>query len=99
MEVLTGTLFYIQVANDATVADLKREIGGQQKLPRDRLILLLNSDHSRPLSQDHDEISLADCGVKDGSHIYLFFKSLDDGSTQHSVFPIPEWLNPSTLHG
>lgn len=99
VEILTGTLFYIQVENNASVADLKREIGAQQKLPCDRLILLLSSDHSCPMSQDHDEVPLADCGVKDGSHIYLFFKPLDDGSTQHSVFPIPEWLNPNTLLG
>ncbi|KAK9922524.1 hypothetical protein M0R45_030986 [Rubus argutus] len=35
VENLTGTLFHVQVGNDATVADLKREIETQQKLPYD----------------------------------------------------------------
>lgn len=105
MEILTGTLFYVQLGNDATVADLKREIGAQQKLPCDcdRLIfVLLQNDESRVMSQDQDEVSLADCGVTDGSHIYLFFKPLDhDGSssttttttqTQSLVFPLHDPL-------
>lgn len=82
VEVLTGTLFYIQVKNYATIGDLKKEIGSQQKLPCDRMILLLDNDKSRLMSQDQDEVSLVDCGVKDGSHIYLFFNPLDDGLSQ-----------------
>ncbi|KAL4620173.1 hypothetical protein ACB092_06G134700 [Castanea dentata] len=92
VENLTGTLFYIQVGNDATLADLKREIEAQQKLPCDRLILILNNNCSRLMNVDGDGISLVDCGVQDGSHIYLFFIPLDDGSNQHFVFSWPDCL-------
>jgi len=33
VEILTGILFYIQLDNNATGADLKREIEAQQELP------------------------------------------------------------------
>ncbi|KAM3745065.1 hypothetical protein ACB098_06G098000 [Castanea mollissima] len=92
VENLTGTLFYIQVGNDATLADLKREIEAQQKLPCDRLLLILNNNCSRLMNVDGDGISLVDCGVQDGSHIYLFFIPLDDGSSQHFVFSWPDCL-------
>ena len=92
VENLTGTLFYIQVGNDATLADLKREIEAQQKLPCDRLILILDNNCSRLMNTDGDGISLVDCGVQDGSHIYLFFTPLDDGSNQHFVFSWPDCL-------
>ncbi|KAL5794045.1 hypothetical protein ACOSP7_002639 [Xanthoceras sorbifolium] len=94
VEILIGTLFYIQVGDDATVADLKKEIAAQEKLPCDRLILVLdsgNDDQERPiLTDDQDGDSLVDCGVKDGSKIYLFFKSIDDESTHPFVFALPE---------
>lgn len=89
MEILTGTLFYIQVGNDATVADLKREIGDQQKLPHDRLILFLDNTQNRLIDEDGDAAALVDCGVHDESHIYLFFNPLEDhgsSSTHHFVF-------------
>lgn len=94
MEILTGTLFYVQVENDATVADLKKEIESQQKLPCDRLILLLDDDESHlMMSQEQDEVSLVECGVRDGSHIYLFFNPLDDWSSQHLAFTLPDSLS------
>lgn len=78
VEILTGILFSADVADDGTVADLKQEIGAQQKLPRDRLILLLrNCDRSDPIKDDEDGARLADVGIQDGSHIYLFFKPVD----------------------
>ncbi|KAF7823124.1 putative ubiquitin superfamily protein [Senna tora] len=80
VENLTGTLFYAQVGNDASVADLKREIEAHQKLPYHRLILILDSDRC-PLM--NEESSLVDCGVQDGSHIYLFFYPLDNQPTNH----------------
>jgi hypothetical protein len=85
VENLTGTLFYIQVGNDATLADLKKEIEAQQKLPCERLILILDTNLRRLMNDDGDGVSLVDCGVQDGSHIYLFFNPLDDGSAQHVV--------------
>lgn len=46
VEILTGILFYIQLDNNATVADLKREIEAQQELPQDRLIMFLDNNQS-----------------------------------------------------
>lgn len=46
VEILTGILFYIQLDNNATVADLKREIEAQQELPQDRLIRFLDNHQS-----------------------------------------------------
>jgi hypothetical protein len=46
LEILTGILFYIQLDNNATVADLKREIEAQQELPQDRLIMFLDNNQS-----------------------------------------------------
>jgi hypothetical protein len=94
VENLTGTLFYIQVGNDATLADLKMEIEAQQKLPCDRQILILDKDRLSILTTDDgDGVSLMDCGVQDGSHIYLFFNPLDDGSSHHFVFTPPDSLS------
>ncbi|CAK9133536.1 unnamed protein product [Ilex paraguariensis] len=81
VEILTGKLFYIQLGDDATVEDLKREIGAQEKLPRDRLILILNGELSHLMNDN--ELSLLDYGVQDGSHVYLFFDPLDDCSFHH----------------
>ncbi|XP_043689427.1 uncharacterized protein LOC122640332 [Telopea speciosissima] len=57
IEALTGTLFYIQVEDNATVGDLKKEIETQEKLPKDRLILLHhfhdNHEHGNPHNNDH----------------------------------------------
>ncbi|KAJ1404342.1 Ubiquitin-like domain superfamily [Sesbania bispinosa] len=89
VENLTGTLFYIQVGNDATVEDLKKEIEAQQKLPCDRLILILDTDSSPLMTKEEEKASLIDCGVQDGSHIYLFFNPLDDDSKDHFVFTSP----------
>ncbi|GMY18524.1 Ubiquitin domain containing protein [Fagus crenata] len=88
VENLTGTLFYIELGNDATLADLKKEIEDQQNLPSDRLILILDTNRSRRMNDDGDGVSLVDCGVQDGSHIYLF--PLDDGSTHDVVFNWPD---------
>ncbi|MCD7461009.1 hypothetical protein HAX54_044988 [Datura stramonium] len=78
IEILTGTLFHIRVAKDTatTVADLKREISNQEKLPENRLILMLDTGGGvgDSIMLTGDEIPLADYGVKDGSHFYLFFK-------------------------
>ncbi|KAL2471760.1 Ubiquitin-like superfamily protein [Abeliophyllum distichum] len=75
-EIMTGKLFYIQVEDNATVADLKREIGIQEDLPGDRLILMLDNNPRRLM--DKNDVSLTEYGVRDGSRIYLFFDPLDD---------------------
>ncbi|XP_047978623.1 uncharacterized protein LOC125220500 [Salvia hispanica] len=71
-EILTGNLFYVEVGEDATVADLKKAIGKQENLPGDRLILLLDAEERYSL--DKDEVFLKDYGVEDSSHIYVFFR-------------------------
>ncbi|RDX78882.1 hypothetical protein CR513_40767, partial [Mucuna pruriens] len=65
IENLTGTLFYIQVGNDATIEDLKREIEAQQKFPCDRLILVLDADHCPLMSKEEEKASLVECGIQD----------------------------------
>lgn len=90
VEILTGNLFYIQVGNDATVGDLKKEIEAQENLPRQRMILVVDKNQSHPRINDEDAASLVDCGVQDGSHIYLFFSHLEDESPYHHVFTLPE---------
>ncbi|KAJ8749400.1 hypothetical protein K2173_018892 [Erythroxylum novogranatense] len=91
VEILTGALFYVQLNNDATFADLKRDIAAQQNLPHDRLILCLeNSQNNHLIIRHEEEASLIDFGIRDGSHIYLFFSPLDDGSVNDVVFANPE---------
>ncbi|KAJ6866205.1 hypothetical protein NC652_037685 [Populus alba x Populus x berolinensis] len=46
VDILTVILFYIQLDNNATGADLKREIEAQQELSQDRLIMFLDSNQS-----------------------------------------------------
>lgn len=75
-EILTGSLFYVEVGEDATVGDLKKAIGKQENLPGDRLILLLDAEERYSL--DKDEASLKDYGVGDSSHIYIFFRPQDN---------------------
>ena len=84
VEILTGKLFYIEVRANAMVADLKREIGAQENLPHDRLILVLSSNPSRLMNEN--ELALVDYGVRDGSHVYLFFDPPNEGpSDDHSL--------------
>ncbi|XP_008229029.1 PREDICTED: uncharacterized protein LOC103328418 [Prunus mume] len=94
VENLTGSLFYVQVGNNATVADLKREIETQQKLPYDRMILILGADDHRLMMKDdgNDGVSLVDYGVQDESHIYIFFDPLDDGSSHRFLLTWPDSL-------
>ncbi|CAH1426286.1 unnamed protein product [Lactuca virosa] len=88
VEILMGKLFYIQVGNNATVLDLKKEIGAQEKLPVDRLILLMYEK-----LMNENESSLVDYGVEDGSHLYLFFDTLKDGLTHQSPLTTSESVN------
>ncbi|KAK0589464.1 hypothetical protein LWI29_014663 [Acer saccharum] len=88
VEILTGPLFYIEVGDDATVGDLKKQIASQQELPCDRLILTLDLENDQDhtiIKDDQDEDSLVDCGIKDGSKIFLSFTPIDDESTHQFV--------------
>ncbi|XXG54473.1 hypothetical protein AAC387_Pa03g2341 [Persea americana] len=69
MEILTGKLFHVQIDQSATVKELKKKIAMQEALPEYRLILVQRS--GPPIKEDQS--SLADYGVKEGSHIYVFF--------------------------
>ncbi|KAG2397312.1 hypothetical protein LR48_Vigan08g118300 [Vigna angularis] len=90
MENLTGTLCYIEVKNDATVEDLKKEIERQQKVAGDRLILVLHGDNeSLIIGKEEENMSLFDCGIQDGSHIYLFFNPLNHDSIHNLWFSNP----------
>ncbi|KAL3514615.1 hypothetical protein ACH5RR_027332 [Cinchona calisaya] len=84
VEILTGRLFYVEMKDDATVSDLKKEIGFQEQLPFDRLILLVDGNESFFMSEN--QVSLKDYGIKDGSHVYLFFDPVvDDDGSWHSL--------------
>jgi hypothetical protein len=49
------------------------------------LILFLDNKQNHLINEEGDGASLVDCGVQDGSHIYLFFDPLDtDESSSHS---------------
>lgn len=76
-EIFTGKFFYVEVGEDARVGDLKNEIGNQENLPKDRLILMLDADGQQLL--DKDEVPLRDCGVQDSSRVYILFRPIDDG--------------------
>ncbi|XP_011074515.1 uncharacterized protein LOC105159224 [Sesamum indicum] len=77
-EILTGSLFFVEVEDDATVGDLKKKIGEQENLPTERLILMLDADER--LLLDRNDVCLKDYGVQDSSHLYIFFKPLDHDS-------------------
>ncbi|PIA31920.1 hypothetical protein AQUCO_04700052v1 [Aquilegia coerulea] len=88
VEVMTGTLFYIQVDDEATIGDLKREIVVHEKVSLDRFILV-NQDYL----MDHDNGALVDYGVHDGSHVHLCFTPVDDdGSNYQIFFTLPDSL-------
>ncbi|CAN1220300.1 Anaphase-promoting complex subunit 11 [Linum perenne] len=77
VEILTGNFFYVHVREDGTVGDLRRAISEQQKLPIDRLmlVLMLIEDDVIWLVMNEDEgeksnLSLTKCGVHDGSHMW-----------------------------
>ncbi|KAG5570151.1 hypothetical protein H5410_059917 [Solanum commersonii] len=84
IQILTGTLFHIRVAKDTSVADLKKEISNQEKLPENRLILMLDTGHGDSIMLNDDEISLVDYGVTDGSHFNLFFQLPDNNNNNNN---------------
>ncbi|CAK9153374.1 unnamed protein product [Ilex paraguariensis] len=99
VEILTGKLFYIHIGDEATAADLKREIGTQENLPQDRLILIFGDDPSHLMNEN--ELTLVYYGIEDGSHVHLFFDPLDEGSSHHflSSSQDPILLQASPLVG
>ncbi|GAB2215013.1 hypothetical protein Droror1_Dr00019386 [Drosera rotundifolia] len=75
VEILTGSFFYVQVGEDATLHDLKRAISDQENLSFERLILYLHDNQSGLMIGD--DICLKEFGLGNYSHIYLFFSPVD----------------------
>lgn len=95
-EILTGSLFYVEVGDDATVGDLKKEIEKQENLPGNRLMLLLDSEKCYLL--DKDEASLKYYGVEDSSHIYIIFKPHDCIASSASPSTPKEYASTEPSH-
>nr|GLL18198.1 hypothetical protein DM860_006557 [Ipomoea trifida] len=88
-EIMTGPLFHVRLPDSATVSDLKKEICSEQ-LPQDRLILILDGGGGGPVPANcvmcENEAPLAEYGVRDGSHVYIFFtlpESADEINDDH----------------
>ncbi|KAL0710581.1 hypothetical protein Bca4012_017559 [Brassica carinata] len=79
VEIITGTFIDAEVSENATVKELKEKIAKEVKLSVKRLILLVGNGEEirRMVKDDEDEMKLTDLGVKEDSHIYLFFKHPD----------------------
>ncbi|ONK74767.1 uncharacterized protein A4U43_C03F9940 [Asparagus officinalis] len=75
VEILSGRFFYIEVDDNATVENLKREIASKEKFQEQRLILVHKTGR---VIRDHRR-SLVESGVCDGSIVYLFFSSAGGG--------------------
>ncbi|KAJ8620701.1 hypothetical protein MRB53_029230 [Persea americana] len=73
IEILTGRFLHVDIDESAILGDLKKEIAVQEAIPEHRVILVhSNGCH---LMMD-DQKSLSDYGVQEGSHIYLFFTTV-----------------------
>ncbi|KAL3372073.1 hypothetical protein AABB24_008557 [Solanum stoloniferum] len=76
VEIMTGTIFHIQVGDNATVLDLKIAIHNQQNVPANRILLLLDIGDDHLLMND-DQKPLSEYGVQDGSRFQLIFKPFE----------------------
>ncbi|CAN7006670.1 hypothetical protein IGI04_010263 [Brassica rapa subsp. trilocularis] len=79
VEIITGTFIDAEVNESATVQELKEKIATEVKLSVKRLILVVEDEEEsrRLVKDDEDEMKLIDLGVKEDSHMYLFFKHPD----------------------
>ncbi|CAH8390941.1 unnamed protein product [Eruca vesicaria subsp. sativa] len=79
VEIITGTFIHAEVNENATVKELKEKIATEVKLSVKRLILVVGDGEEirRMVKDDEDEMKLMDLGVKEDSHMYLFFKHPD----------------------
>lgn len=80
VEIVTGGLFYIEVLNSAIVRDVKKKIESEENWKADSIILILKEEEEehgmKQMILEDDEKLLVEYGVKNGSHIYLFFNNL-----------------------
>ncbi|KAG5613271.1 hypothetical protein H5410_024552 [Solanum commersonii] len=76
VEIMMGTIFHIQVGDNATVLDLKIAIHNQENVPANRSLLLLDIGDDHFLIND-DQKPLSEYGVQDGSRFQLIFKPFE----------------------
>ncbi|XP_069153548.1 histone chaperone ASF1 isoform X2 [Solanum lycopersicum] len=76
VEIMMGTIFHIQVGDDATVLDLKIAIHNQENVPVNRILLLLDIGDDHLLMND-DQKPLSEYSVQDGSRFQLIFKPFE----------------------
>ncbi|KAK6792879.1 hypothetical protein RDI58_011960 [Solanum bulbocastanum] len=76
VEIMMGTIFHIQVGDNATVLDLKIAIHNQENVPANRILLLLDIGDDHLLMND-DQKPLSEYGVQDGSRFQLIFKPFE----------------------
>uniref|UniRef100_M1A2J1 Ubiquitin-like domain-containing protein n=1 Tax=Solanum tuberosum TaxID=4113 RepID=M1A2J1_SOLTU len=76
VEIMMGTIFHIQVGDNATVLDLKIAIHNQENVPANRSLLLLDIGDDHLLIND-DQKPLSEYGVQDGSRFQLIFKPFE----------------------
>ncbi|CAN6834239.1 unnamed protein product [Brassica oleracea] len=85
VEIITGTFINTEVSENATVKELKEKIAKEVQLSVRRLILVVgNEEERRMVMEDEDETMLIDLGVREDSHMYLFFKHPDFGYKEES---------------
>ncbi|KAF8108758.1 hypothetical protein N665_0104s0075 [Sinapis alba] len=79
VEIITGTFINTEVTENATVKELKEKIAKEVQLSVRRLILVVGDEEEirRVVMEDEDETLLIDLGVREDSHMYLFFKLPD----------------------
>lgn len=78
VEIITGTFINTEVGENATVKELKEKIANEVQLSVRRLILVVGHEEQRRMvREDEDETMLIDLGVREDSHMYLFFKHPD----------------------
>ncbi|MCD7448491.1 hypothetical protein HAX54_042628 [Datura stramonium] len=77
VEIMSGTVFHLQVGDNATVQDMKIAIQNQENLPSDRLTLLLDRGYDHFPMLD-DQKPLSEYGVQDGSRVHVFFRPLEE---------------------
>ena len=69
---LTGSLFFVEVEDNAPICDLRSQITAHLcKLTSHRLIFIHDHDPERSISQGDDGISLVDFGLR-LPHLHLF---------------------------
>ncbi|KAG2308839.1 hypothetical protein Bca52824_028587 [Brassica carinata] len=78
VEIITGTFINTEVSETATVKELKEKIAKEVQLSVRRLILVVGHEEERRMvREDEDETMLINLGVREDSHMYLFFKHPD----------------------